>query len=167
MEKAIKIGDKNVRLCNNISWAMIYRDQFGIDIIPALMPMLAGALDIFSGLVKEVGKPDEISIEDIAALANGEALIDAVVHLGGLEFVDFINVTWALAKCADEDIPDPKEWIEQFDTFPMDIIAPEVFALIFKGVVSSKNLKRLNNLKKRVQPKLTSKQSSLQESNED
>ena len=29
MEKVIKIGDKDVRLNNNIGWAMAYKDQFG------------------------------------------------------------------------------------------------------------------------------------------
>ena len=72
-----------------------------------------------------------------------------------------------LAKCADEDIPAPREWIEQFETFPVDVVAPEVFSLIFKGVVSSKNLKRLEDLKKRIQPTSISTQSSSPDSKED
>lgn len=167
MEKTIKIGNKSVKLNNNISWAIAYRDQFGRDIIPALMPMLAGALDIFAGLVAETGKANEISVSDLAKLADGDALINAVIHIGGFEFVDFINITWALAKCADEDIPEPREWVEQFDSFPLDIVAPEVIKLIFKGVISSKNLKRLEDLKKRIQPTSTSILSSSPDSNED
>lgn len=167
MEKTIKIGNKSVKLNNNISWAIAYRDQFGRDIIPALMPMLAGALDIFAGLVAETGKANEISVSDLAKLADGDALINAAIHIGGFEFVDFINITWALAKCADEDIPEPREWVEQFDSFPLDIVAPEVIKLIFKGVISSKNLKRLEDLKKRIQPTSTSILSSSPDSNED
>lgn len=167
MEKTIKIGNKSVKLNNNISWAIAYRDQFGRDIIPALMPMLAGALDIFAGLVAETGKANEIRVSDLAKLADGDALINAVIHIGGFEFVDFINITWALAKCADEDIPEPREWVEQFDSFPLDIVAPEVIKLIFKGVISSKNLKRLEDLKKRIQPTSTSILSSSPDSNED
>ena len=167
MEKTIKIGKKSVRLNNNISWAIAYRDQFGRDIIPALMPLLASALDIISGLINETGKTDEIDLADLAKLADGDALVNAVIHLGGFEFTDFICITWALAKCADEDIPAPREWVAQFDTFPIDVIAPEVFSLIFKGVVSSKNLKRLEDLKKRIQPSLISTQSSSPDSNED
>lgn len=167
MEKTIKIGKKSVRLNNNISWAIAYRDQFGRDIIPALMPLLASALDIISGLINETGKTDEIDLGDLAKLADGDTLINAVIHLGGFEFTDLICITWALAKCADEDIPAPREWVAQFDTFPIDVIAPEVFSLIFKGVVSSKNLKRLEDLKKRIQPSLISTQSSSPDSNED
>ena len=167
MEKTIKIGKKSVRLNNNISWAIVYRDQFGRDIIPALMPLLASALDIISGLINETGKTEDIELEDLAKLADGDALLNAVIHLGGFEFTDLICITWALAKCADEDIQAPREWIAQFDSFPIDVIAPEVFTLIFKGVVSSKNLKRLEDLKKRIQPTSISTQSSSPDSKED
>ena len=167
MEKTIKIGKQSVRLNNNISWAIAYRDQFGRDIIPTLMPMLASALDIVSGLINETGKTEDFELVDFAKLADGDALLNAMIHLGSIEFIDLINITWALAQCADDSIPDPKEWTSQFDTFPVDIIAPEVFSLIFKGVISSKNLKRLETLKGRIQPVSISTQSSSPDSNED
>ena len=167
MEKTIKIGKKSVKLNNNVSWAIVYRDQFGRDIIPTIMPLLASAIDIISGIINETGKTDDIELTDLAKLADGDSILNAVIHLGGFEFTDLICITWALAKCADEDIPAPREWIEQFETFPVDVVAPEVFSLIFKGVVSSKNLKRLEDLKKRIQPTSTSTQSSSPDSNED
>ena len=167
MIKTIKIGNKEVRLDNNVGWAMTYRDQFGQDIIPTLMPMFAAALDIMSGLADEAGKGGDMSVSDILKMADGDALINAAAHLGGLEFVDFINITWALAKNADDDIPEPKVWVRQFDEFPVDTIAPEVVKLVFKGVISSKNLKRLNDLRKTVHLKgSTSIPSSSQEQNE-
>lgn len=168
MIKTITIGEKKVELDNNVGWAMIYKDQFGSDIIQSLVPLMAGALDIISGLVNETGKKENISISDILSLTDGDTFINAVAHLGALEFVDFLNITWALAKNADDTTPDPKTWIRQFDVFPVDEIAPEVARLIFTGMVSSKNLKRLNDLKKTVQLKeSTSTPSSSQESNED
>ena len=166
MEKTIKIGKKSVKLNNNVSWAIVYRDQFGRDIIPTIMPLFASALDIISGIINETGKTEDIELTDLAKLADGDSLLNAAIHLGGFEFTDLICITWALAKCADEDIPAPREWIEQFETFPVDVVAPEVFSLIFKGVVSSKNLKRLEDLKKRIQPTLISTQSSSPDSNE-
>ena len=167
MEKTIKIGNQSVRLNNNIGWAIAYRDQFGRDIVPTLMPLFAGVLDIISGLINETGKTDSIDIADLAKLADGEYLINAMIHLGTFEMTDFICITWALAKCADDDIPEPREWVKQFTVFPLDVIAPEVFRLIFKGVVSSKNVKRLEDLKKRIQPSSISTQSSSPDSNED
>ena len=53
MEKTVQIGNKEVHLSNNIGWAIDYRDQFGQDIIPTLLPMVAAALDLIKGLLEE------------------------------------------------------------------------------------------------------------------
>lgn len=147
MEKTINIGNKEVRLNNNIGWTIDYRDQFGQDIIPTLLPMVAAALDLIKGLLEEMEDASNLEWQDVLKTLDGDTLLDALVHLGGLEFKDFINVTWAMAKCADETIPEPRTWVRQFETFPLDEIAPAVFELIYKGVISSKNLTRLKNLK--------------------
>ena len=172
MIKTVKVGKKEIRLDNNVGWTLIYRDQFGRDIIPSLMPMIAGALDITSEIVKNADENGEVSIDavSLAKLADGDALINALVHIGGFEFVDFIDITWAMAKNADDSIPEPREWVREFDEFPVDTIGTEVAKLVFHGMVSSKNAKRLNDLIKNVRPKRTpsiSKQLSSQESNED
>lgn len=153
MIKTITIGDKEVRLDNNVGWAMVYREQFGTDIIPALMPLFASAMDIISELIKSTGKTKEIDVYEILKQMDGDALVNAAIHLSGFEFVDFINIVWALAKNADETIPEPKRWIRQFDEFPLDEIAPAVIKLIAAGVVSSKNMKRLSDLKITAQKK--------------
>lgn len=153
MEKTINIGTKDVRLNNNIGWTIDYRDQFGQDIIPTLMPMLAAALDLIKGLLEEAENTENIEWKDILKTIDGDTLLDALIHLGGLEFRDFINITWAMAKCADDTIPEPRTWVKQFEVFPVDEIAPVIFELIYKGVVSSKNLTRLKDMKKSLQPK--------------
>lgn len=152
MEKIINIGDKSIKLNNNIGWALAYRDQFGRDVIPSMMPLVASALDLMAGVINETGKTKDIKIEDLLAVFDGDAIINAAIHLGGLELVDFLNITWALNKCADDTIPEPKEWVKQFDTFPLDEIAPAVFSLIFKGLISAKNLQRLEGIKEKLQP---------------
>lgn len=152
MEKTVQIGNKEVRLSNNIGWAIDYRDQFGQDIIPTLLPMVAAALDLIKGLLEEVEDTNNLEWRDILKLIDGDTLFDALIHLGGLEFRDFINITWAMAKCADESIPEPRTWVKEFEVFPVDELAPTVFDLIFKGVVSSKNLTRLKDVKKSLQP---------------
>lgn len=152
MEKTVQIGNKEVRLSNNIGWAIDYRDQFGQDIIPTLLPMVAAALDLIKGLLEEVEDTNNLEWRDILKLIDGDTLFDALIHLGGLEFRDFINITWAMAKCADDSIPEPRTWVKEFEVFPVDELAPTVFDLIFKGVVSSKNLTRLKDVKKNLQP---------------
>ena len=152
MEKTVQIGNKEVRLSNNIGWAIDYRDQFGQDISPTLLPMVAAALDLIKGLLEEVEDTNNLEWRDILKLIDGDTLFDALIHLGGLEFRDFINITWAMAKCADDSIPEPRTWVKEFEVFPVDELAPTVFDLIFKGVVSSKNLKRLKDVRKNLQP---------------
>lgn len=171
MEKTIKIGKKEVRLSNNFSWAIIYRDQFGHDIISSLTPMFAAALDIVSGTLNEAQDANgDIGVTDLLKVLDGDKLIDAVIHLSGFESVEIVYIMWAMAKACDDNIPDPKTWIRGFDEFPLDKIVPEVFTLAFKGLVSSKNLKRLKDVTKQIkviQPESTSTQSSSQDSNED
>lgn len=150
MENTIKIGDKNVRLSNNIGWTIEYRNQFGRDIVPAIMPGIASILDIMTGVVNETGKIRDIEISDIFSALSGDTITDALIHMSGLEFVDFLNITWAMAKAADESIPDPREWVRDFDNFPIDVIAPVVFEMAVKGMTSSKNWTRLTNLKNQI-----------------
>ena len=166
MEKIIKIGKQEVRLNNNVAWTMEYRDQFGKDIVPVIMPLMASMMEGVSTIIADSG--NEVTVASIAESLQGRA-IDVVLPLFQTEFVDLvINVTWAMAKAADEGIAPPKQWVRQFDSFPLDIVGPAVFDLVLKGFVSSKNLKRLKNLGenlKNLQPS-HSMTSSSQDSNE-
>lgn len=171
MEKTIKVGKQEFRLNNNFGWAMTYRDQFGHDIIPTLTPMLAAALDVASQIISEASVNGEIkSPADVLRVLDGDTLIEAMFHLSGFELVEIANIAWAMAKECDNDIPDPKTWVRQYDPFPIDVLAPEIFSLALNGMVSSKNLKglkgRIKEIKKTVQPKLTSTQLSSPDSNE-
>ncbi len=167
MEKIIKIGKQEVRLNNNVAWTMEYRDQFGKDIVPAIMPLIASMIEGVSTVIAESG--NEITTKTLAEAVQGRAL-EVMLPMFQAEFVDLIiNVTWAMAKAADESIEPPKRWVRQFDSFPLDVVGPAVFDMVLKGFVSSKNLKRLKGIGdslKKLQPS-TSTQSSSQDSNED
>lgn len=181
MEKIIYIGDKEVRLSNNVAWTMEYRDQFGEDIIPVLLPALATVTEVLAGVLAEAyddtdPAPDgsiEISKSSIAEAIRGNA-VEMLMPMYQFKFVDsIVNVTWAMAKAADETIKPPKQWVREFDDFPLDVIVPALYELIKKGFSSSKNWKRLENMIeeiKALQPKKNqshSTTSSSQESNED
>ena len=169
MEKIIKIGKQEVRLNNNVAWTMEYRDQFGKDILPAVMPLLASMIEGVSTIITDAGKNGEVSVEGIASALEGRVL-DVLLPMFQAEFVDLVvNVTWAMAKAADESIEPPKRWVRQFETFPLDVVGPAVFEMALKGFVSSKNLKRLEKLGENVrslQPS-HSTTSSSPDSNED
>jgi hypothetical protein len=168
MEKVIKIGKQEVKLSNNVAWTMEYRDQFGKDIVPALMPVLASMIEGVSTVVSDAGGSD-INLTDIAGALQGRAM-DVLLPMFQVEFVDtVINVTWAMAKAADESILPPKQWVRQFEEFPLDVVGPAVYDLVIRGFVSSKNLKRLKKIGKdlrNLQPS-HSTTSSSQDSNED
>ena len=168
MEKVINIGEHEVKLNNNVAWTMEYRDQFGKDIVQALMPVIASMLEGVSSVIAEAGA-EKIEMDALASAIEGRAM-EILMPMFQVEFVDtIINVTWAMAKAANENIDPPKRWVRQFETFPLDVIVPAVYELIFKGFVSSKNLKRLKNLGaslKNLQPS-HSTISSSQDSSED
>lgn len=167
MEKTIKLGDKSVRLDNKISWALIYRDQFGHDIIPTLMPLLVSTVDIIGGLISEAGiSSGKVGVEDITKVIGSDAYVDAIIHMSGLEVVEFMNIMWAMAKNADDTISDPETWIKSLDVFPLDEVTPLLFDLISRGFMSSKNLTRLRTMLGGLKP-LDSTTSSSQDSNED
>lgn len=153
MIKTVTIDDKDVRLDNNIGWAMEYRDQFGRDIIPALMPLVAGIVTVIGGVIDEIGTGKEIEAADVIKALSGETLTEAVIQASQLEVVDFINIVWALARNADETIPEPRRWVKQFETFPLDELVPVVANMIIKGVTSSKNWERLQAALESLRPK--------------
>lgn len=153
MQKTIYIGDKEVKLDNNIGWTMEYRNQEGKDIIPTLLPLMASIVDVFAGILRTTGKTNDITVEDLLAVTDTDDMLNAIIHASGVDFVDlFINTTWALAKCADDTIPEPRKWVRQFDSFPLDVIVPQVLGLILEGTMSRKNLQRLKEMAATFQP---------------
>lgn len=160
MIKTINIGDMEVRLDNNVGWTLEYRDQFNTDILPTLMPMIAGLFDAMIGLLDSTGKKDSFTVQDFIEAAKSEEFTSALIKLSSFEFTDLINITWAMAKCADDSIPEPKKWVRQFEEFPLDVIAPAVFELGVGGVISRKNWERLQTALEGLKPKEETKKKS-------
>lgn len=150
MEKIINIEGQELKLNNQVAWTMEYKDQFGRDIVPVIMPMISAIVEGLASVISE-SETKEISAKQISEAFQGRSM-EILLPMFQVEFVDIIiNVTWALAKCADETIPEPKKWIRQFDSFPLDIIVPEVYQLVMQGFVSSKNWARLKEMSEKLQ----------------
>lgn len=151
MVKTIKLGkDKELTLSNNLAWAMIYKSQFGHDIVPDIMPIISALSKLFGELGKHSGQDVATMLREM----DGDIIEDALIQLCAIQFTDFVNLVWTLAKANDDDIEAPDKWVRQFDEFPLDIIAPAVFELLTKGLISSKNLKSLRATTKATsQPK--------------
>lgn len=154
MEKVIMIGSTEVKLSNSIAWTMEYRDQFGRDVIQDHLPFFASITEALATIVSENGT--ELTMTDILKSIEGRVmdLMIPLMQLDGMQTI--INVTWAMAKACDDSLPPPKQWIRQFDEFPLDVVVPAVYSLAFSGFVSSKNLTRLTktlaDLREKSQP---------------
>lgn len=160
MEKVIKIGKIPVKMSNNVAWTMEYRDQFGRDVVQEHLPIMATVVEMLASVIGETGKT-EITLTDIFSVLEGRSLEILLPVMQAELMTVVVNVAWAMAKAADENIDPPKQWIKQFDVFPLDIVAPAVYELAFKGFVSSKNLQKLTSLLKKVK---TSQQNETQDS---
>ena len=170
MEKIIKIGKQEVRLNNNVAWTMEYRDQLNKDILPAIMPLAASMIEGISTIMADATNNGEITTSSIAEALEGRTM-EILLPMFQAEFVELVvNVTWAMAKAADESVDPPKKWVRQFEEFPLDVVGPAVLDLVLKGFVSSKNLKRLKKIGesiKTLQPTSDSMTSSSQDLSED
>ena len=164
MIKTIMINDKELTLSNNVGWAIIYREQFGKDIVPVIMPGLRGMFSFVAGLMEEVGDIKKLKTEDFIRISKSDSVTEAFIYLSGLELVDFIQITWAMAKEADDNIPDPKVWLKEFDEFPLDILGPAVLELTMRGLSSSKNWERLQKMFTDLKPKSKAKKTTKNKS---
>lgn len=160
MIKTLTIGKRKIKLDGSIGWTIIYRNQFGHDILPTLMPLLMATLDVVGGLVREIGTKQNVGVEEIAAVIGSDGYVDAMVHLSGLEVTEIMYITWAMAKRADDTLDDPDTWINSLDSFPIDDVAPVLFDLITRGFMSSKNLKRLQTTINSLRPSTLTRSSS-------
>lgn len=156
MIKEINISEnEKIKLNASLGWVLRYRAQFGHDILPDLLPMLE------SGLVLVGEAMDESGELEWRKLLEFDTVSSAMISFAGAEFTTALNIIWAMAKNADDSIPAPFEWANQFDNFPLDKIIPEVLDAVISTVVSEKNRKRLGTLKKKIQPEASTQTASL------
>lgn len=152
MIKDIKIDSKNkITVNSGAGWYLIYRSQFGHDILPDLMPIVEALIEGAAAILNK--DSENISLQSVAQAVDDGDLYSAISTISGLEVVTVLNITWAMAKNADNSIPAPEAWINQFENFPLDLIVPEVLKMAIKGSVSTKNAKRLLDLTKTLSAK--------------
>lgn len=152
MEKIIRIGDKEITLSNNVAWVMEYRDQFNKDVLEAIMPIATSLIETVTTIINESGADGKIDINSISAALEGKAF-EITLPLTNLGLTDsVVNVLWAMAKAADPTIEPPRQWVRQFETFPLDEIVPQVGEMVLSGFASSKNLARLREMMQGLKP---------------
>ena len=94
MEKKIKLDSKtSITLNNNVGWLFLYKDQFGRDIVPTLVPVLNAGIDLVFGVYKETG--GKISKESIMQIDTA-ALTAAIYNATAIEAGGLLNIAWGL-----------------------------------------------------------------------
>lgn len=168
--QTIKLGkEKVLNLDSSIGWLLKYREQFGRDILPDLLPLLTAGVDFAMSTVAGFeGK--KVEIKDLVEHLDRDAVESIMMDIAMLESATVIHIIWALnanyRKRNGEDVQSPEEWAEAMDYFPLDVILPKALKLIMESTVSTKNLKRLQSLVETMsQSNLTP--SSLEQSQED
>lgn len=142
MIKTVQFEGHSVEINTSAGWLFVYRQQFGRDILPDIMPVIESILAAVAELLED-GKTDEISLKEIAEAAQTGALVDAFTKMAGMELMTMYQVFYAMAKNAEKGIEPPEDYFNSFDVFPLDIILPEMFSGIVESSISSKNSKSL------------------------
>ena len=110
MEKTLTIDGQQVRFKSTGATPLRFKAQFGKDYFGELMKM-----------------------RSLESVMNGDA--DA---LASFDFDGLYEIIWTLAKTANKEIPEPVEWLDQFDEFPLLDIFMDLQDLIMKSLQSSK-----------------------------
>lgn len=147
MIKTIEFEGQKVELNTSAGWLFVYRNRFGHDIFPDLMPIIESIVGAIATML-ENGEA-EVTPDSIKDLMNDDTITDAFIKLAGMEITTVYQVLWAMAYNADKSIGGPEDFFNSFEKFPLDVIIPELFTAIVESSVSSKNGERLlNGLKK-------------------
>lgn len=147
MIKTIEFEGQKVELNTSAGWLFVYRNRFGHDIFPDLMPIIESIVSAIATML-ENGEA-EVTPDGIKNLMNDDTITDAFIKLAGMEITTVYQVLWAMAYNADNGIGGPEDFFNSFEKFPLDIVIPELFTAIVESSVSSKNGGRLlNGLKK-------------------
>lgn len=112
MEKTIEIDGKQVSFKSTAATPLRYKAQFG--------------RDYFSEILK---------MEGLTKLKNSK---DTSKMLSRVDFDTFYNIIWVLAKTADKSIPEPLEWLDGFEEFPLFEIIPQIQDLIVMSIQGKK-----------------------------
>jgi len=132
LEKTIYIDDKPVRLKSTAAISKRYKAQFRRDYFGDLLKLakvFAGAKDAGEQGTKEQNE-DEQGGDTLASVGYDD--------LNHLDFEVLYDIIWTMAKTADKNIPDPMEWLDTFDAFPIMEIMPEVQDMIESSMTQTK-----------------------------
>lgn len=144
----IKISkDNEINLDSSMGWLLKYREQFGRDILPDLLPLISATVDfLIKTFLKDIDKKN-VKYDVVLKNIDSDELDDLMIKFSMLEFTTIINIVWALNANFNSrnniEIQNPTEWAEEMENFPLDEIIPKVVKLLLKSTMSSKKMTSL------------------------
>lgn len=144
MIKTVQIDDQPVEINTSAGWFYKYRENFGHDILPDIMPIIESVLNASAGVMRRISeRGGEVDAKLVLDSMDSDDLVDAFIKLAGMEIVTVYNILWAMAKNADRKIPQPEEFFNRFEAVYMDEIIPVMLEGIIQSSISSKNARSL------------------------
>lgn len=119
MEKILKIGDKEIKMKSTAGTMMRYRNQFNRDFIKDLVK-----------LQSKLGEKIETGQEFEA-----------------LDLDIFEKIAWCMAKTADNTIPEIENWLDEFETFDIMQVLPQIMELLIANMEQINDKKKLETAK--------------------
>lgn len=117
MEKVLTIGDKQIKMKSTAGTMMRYRNNFNRDFIKDLVSLQ-------TKLNKKIETGTEFEAFDLDL---------------------FEKIAWCMAKTADNSIPDIENWLDEFETFDIMQVLPEIMGLLIA------NMEQINDKKKQAE----------------
>lgn len=134
MQKTLTIGGREVKFVCNASFPIVFKNQFGYDILTVIMPLISEVLE---------GLDSAMKAEEITPSVIGEVL----ENVYSLELTDIMHLIWTLAKLGNKDIEDCEKWFASFEEFEIFDVAKELSDIVLPSLISKK---KLMNLKKMI-----------------
>ena len=133
MKKEIKVDkDHKFTIDTGLGWAYVYKEEFGMDVLPETVPLIESAFGIAADFYDS---SEAATVRDLISEAAGT--------LSGTDLTTLTNIIWALAKNADESIPEPREFYNQFDCFSVTEILPKIIWTMADSILPTKKVKSL------------------------
>lgn len=140
MIKTINLGNgQSLEINSSGGWLYVFQEQFGFDVLPLLMPALEAGLKAVGIAVQGADDKDKIEAAQMLANFDDENINEIMTSFSGLQLTTLLNIVWAMAKNANDNIPEPKVFYNSFDEFPSDLVIPEVVRQIINTTISKKN----------------------------
>ena len=118
MEKTLNIGGKEIKLKSTAGTMMRYRNNFNRDFIKDLMALQGKLVNKF----------------------------DSGAEFDALDLDMFEKIAWCMAKTSDNNIPDIEHWLDEFETFDIMQVLPEIMELLVAHMEQVNAKKKLETI---------------------